>query len=251
MSFQKIVDPLAEITVYEPAIGGEESLGESMSFSDRWTINIVDRRSLFGECLISGLGPLDGDNDYKHYLTLKQCLQNHSRGSRTVILICLNEGRGTAASTLESDIAEIQHVDKHIKFVLVAEQEDPGQILKALDLGAQGVIPMTFPLRVFIEALRLVKAGGLFVPASSMQRLASTSPAKPMAERAEHDVFSPRQISVAKALRKGTPNKTIAYELNMCESTVKVHVRQIMKKLKARNRTEVAFLTNQMFSADV
>ena len=43
------------------------------------------------------------------------------------------------------------------------------------------------------------------------------------------------------ALRRGKANKIIAYELNLRESTVKVHVRNIMKKLKATNRTEVAF----------
>jgi DNA-binding NarL/FixJ family response regulator len=53
-----------------------------------------------------------------------------------------------------------------------------------------------------------------------------------------------RQAEVAKALRRGTANKVIAYELGMCESTVKVHVRNIMRKLKARNRTEVAFMMN-------
>ena len=42
------------------------------------------------------------------------------------------------------------------------------------------------------------------------------------------------------AIRQGKSNKVIAYELNMCESTVKVHVRNIMKKLNARNRTDVA-----------
>ena len=47
---------------------------------------------------------------------------------------------------------------------------------------------------------------------------------------------------MVEAIRQGKPNKIIAYELNMCESTVKVHVRAIMKKLKARNRTEVAYL---------
>ena len=51
-----------------------------------------------------------------------------------------------------------------------------------------------------------------------------------------------RQLQVVEAIRQGKPNKVIAYELNMCESTVKVHVRAIMKKLKARNRTEVAYL---------
>jgi DNA-binding NarL/FixJ family response regulator len=52
------------------------------------------------------------------------------------------------------------------------------------------------------------------------------------------------------ALRRGKANKIIAYELNMRESTVKVHVRNIMKKLKAKNRTEVAFLTNAWAQAE-
>ncbi len=38
----------------------------------------------------------------------------------------------------------------------------------------------------------------------------------------------------------------IAYDLNMCEGTVKVHIRSIMKKLNARNRTQVAYIANQM-----
>jgi DNA-binding NarL/FixJ family response regulator len=60
-----------------------------------------------------------------------------------------------------------------------------------------------------------------------------------------------RQLQVVEAIRQGKPNKTIAYELNMCESTVKVHVRAIMKKLKARNRTEVAYLfSSQMAGSD-
>jgi DNA-binding NarL/FixJ family response regulator len=63
-------------------------------------------------------------------------------------------------------------------------------------------------------------------------------------------MFTTRQLAVIAALRKGKANKIIAYELNMRESTVKVHVRNIMKKLKARNRTEVAYLANTMLSGD-
>jgi DNA-binding NarL/FixJ family response regulator len=57
-------------------------------------------------------------------------------------------------------------------------------------------------------------------------------------------MFTRRQVAVIDALRKGKANKIIAYELNMCESTVKVHVRNIMKKLNAKNRTEVAYLAS-------
>jgi DNA-binding NarL/FixJ family response regulator len=49
-------------------------------------------------------------------------------------------------------------------------------------------------------------------------------------------------------LRQGKANKQIAYELNMREGTVKVHIRNIMRKLKAKNRTEVAILASGLFT---
>ena len=57
--------------------------------------------------------------------------------------------------------------------------------------------------------------------------------------------FSSKQLGVMNALRQGKANKVIAYELNMCESTVKVHVRNVMKKLQAKNRTEAALILNE------
>ena len=63
------------------------------------------------------------------------------------------------------------------------------------------------------------------------------------------DGFTRRQSQILDCLRRGMANKLIAYELNMCESTVKVHVRNIMKKLKATNRTQVAYMTRGLFEA--
>jgi DNA-binding NarL/FixJ family response regulator len=60
-------------------------------------------------------------------------------------------------------------------------------------------------------------------------------------------VFTERQEEVVQALRRGKANKIIAHELNLRESTVKVHIRNIMKKLKATNRTEVVYKLNEMF----
>ena len=129
----------------------------------------------------------------------------------------------------------------------MSDCESPEQIIQVLRSGIKGYIPTTISLEIAIQALQLVRSGGLFMPADCMMDVLagvrSTSDQAPE----QHD-FSPRQLSVARALRKGTPNKIIAYELNMCESTVKVHVRNIMKKLKAKNRTEVAYLTNEYFS---
>jgi DNA-binding NarL/FixJ family response regulator len=63
-------------------------------------------------------------------------------------------------------------------------------------------------------------------------------------------LFTQRQAEVAQALRRGKANKIIAYELNLRESTVKVHIRNIMKKLKATNRTEVAFKINKLMTEE-
>ena len=62
------------------------------------------------------------------------------------------------------------------------------------------------------------------------------------------DIFTTRQAAVVEAVRQGKANKIIAYELNMRESTVKVHVRNIMKKLKAGNRTEVAYIASKLIA---
>jgi DNA-binding NarL/FixJ family response regulator len=56
--------------------------------------------------------------------------------------------------------------------------------------------------------------------------------------------FTLRETEVLSHLQQGKANKTIAYELNMALSTVKVHVRNIMKKLSATNRTQVVASLN-------
>jgi DNA-binding CsgD family transcriptional regulator len=60
--------------------------------------------------------------------------------------------------------------------------------------------------------------------------------------------LTPRELSVVELLREGKPNKLIATALLMQESTVKVHVRNIMKKLHVSNRTHAASVANRLLS---
>ncbi len=59
-------------------------------------------------------------------------------------------------------------------------------------------------------------------------------------------IFTLREQQVLERLKNGTQNKLIAYSLGIAESTVKVHLRNIMKKLHATNRTQVAFMTKDL-----
>lgn len=131
--------------------------------------------------------------------------------------------------------------------VVLSDDEDPARVLDALDAGAKGCVSSSESLEVAIEALNLVLAGGTYVPASAL--IASRNGVKSRmdaSERVANSLFTERQQAVIEKLREGKPNKIIAYELDMRESTVKVHIRNLMRKLKATNRTQVAYLYQAM-----
>ena len=79
--------------------------------------------------------------------------------------------------------------------------------------------------------------------------LARGGPGDAPSEPPTSGLVTARELAVIRAIQKGKSNKVIAYELNMCESTVKVHVRNIMKKLNAKNRTDVAIKSQSVLSA--
>ena len=87
--------------------------------------------------------------------------------------------------------------------------------------------------------------GGTFAPAAALLRPQRTGAGTVGESLIEG--FTQRQSQILDCLQRGMANKLIAYELNMCESTVKVHIRNIMKKLNATNRTQVAYLTRAFF----
>ena len=113
------------------------------------------------------------------------------------------------------------------------------EVMRAvIGCGAKGYIPMTMGFEIAVEAVRFVLAGGTYVPAECLRSAIPSAGAT--TRTAASGAITSREFAVARAIHQGKPNKIIAYELNMCESTVKVHVRHIMKKLRAKNRTDVA-----------
>jgi DNA-binding NarL/FixJ family response regulator len=129
--------------------------------------------------------------------------------------------------------------------MIISFHEEMSEITAAIELGARGFIPASLGLNAVVAAIRLASHGGVFIPTSSILQLRDR--VAPEAAAGDDGGFTARQKAVAEALRRGKPNKLIAYELNMCESTVKVHIRRIMKKLEARNRTEASYKLNALF----
>jgi DNA-binding NarL/FixJ family response regulator len=137
--------------------------------------------------------------------------------------------------------------------VVLSDRDDVDDVNRALTHGARGYILTSVECGVAVAALRLISAGGTFVPAGALRSKAAKLDDQPEGERQRRSDgrdLTPRELSVVDLLREGKPNKVIAAKLHMQESTVKVHVRNILKKLNATNRTHAAFVANRLLGKD-
>lgn len=202
-------------------------------------IVVVGKQFLFAQCLASCLRTSLGART-STFSDLENWLASPGTPPATQVVICRLNDLGGKEDQGES--ALFSEVVSRLPTAIIADAEGLNQVLLALEAGARGYIPTSLSIDVVVEAIRLIAAGGVFVPASSVVGARDVRE-KPHANGNEvTPVFTSRQAAVVRALCMGKPNKTIAHELNMRESTVKVHVRNIMKKLSARNRTEVALI---------
>ena len=143
-----------------------------------------------------------------------------------------------------------------IPVVALLQTSDANVAARLIERKVSGLITGDSTIDVTVAALRFARAGGSFAPPSLWRSAhnGQTAPAQPLTLRAEtlelasyqETSFTPREIEVLHRLRQGLQNKIIAFELGISESTVKVHLRNVMKKLHASNRTQVAFMLRRL-----
>ena len=214
------------------------------------TVVVIHSHQIISECIVAGFRAADPRTEFKCHLSVEAWTLDESRTGNDILLRIIEKDEDVLDIAVKS-LEQIRNVSSPSKLLFLSDRREPQVIIKALELGLDGYVLSDTSFDEVLQVFQLIRVGGRFFPASILKG-ASTDAFVPVRTPVPEQTgtFSPRQLSVAKALRRGTPNKIIAYELSMCESTVKVHVRQIMKKLKAKNRTEVAYLTNQMFAAE-
>ena len=120
--------------------------------------------------------------------------------------------------------------------VVLSATVDRESILGALDSGASGYIPKTSKPEVMIAALKLVAAGGVYVPPEALEELA----VKPVSRlpRGESMELTERQRDVLRLILKGYNNERIASELAIAPNTVKQHAHAIFTALGVSTRAE-------------
>jgi len=127
-----------------------------------------------------------------------------------------------------------------IPLVVLSASEVVEDIHRLLSAGALGYVTKSSPSEVILGALRLVLAGGVYIPPSLLNHHDS-----------EQDATRPtpltsRQVEVLRELVKGQSNKQIAKALDVTEGTVKIHLAAIFRILKVNNRTEAVLVAQKM-----
>jgi DNA-binding NarL/FixJ family response regulator len=102
------------------------------------------------------------------------------------------------------------------------------QVFRALKAGAKGFLLKGLLRKELLETIRAVHAG---------QKRLPTEIAAEVAEHATDDALTPREIDVLRLIAGGNANKEIAARLSLTEETVKGHVKNILAKLDANDRT--------------
>lgn len=224
---------------------------EPFSSAKPLVVVLVDPRSLTREGLVR---LLEGTENLQLFPIADpiELLQRGAEFIAGVDIVLLNLGSATmgdpqAAKTM----GVLADAVANVPIIIICDRDDSQHVGEALRHGIRGYIPTTLTSQILMGALHLVRAGGTFVPAGALtEALAQRSNGRDHVngEAPPLDLcgLTPRQRQVLDLLRQGKPNKIIAHELDMRESTVKVHVRQIMRKLRVSNRTEAAFFASNL-----
>jgi len=230
----------------------KSNMPDALAHQENDGILLIDDRQIMLECFSAWLKANSPDDTIYPFRTASDAVRDAGSALRKVSVTLLNiNEKSIFDGEVVKDLATLDKTMPNVPVIVISNREDPEYIVDALEQGIRGFIPASTGMNVVIGAIRLIRTGGTFIPVNALMgaaRKARTQTAMSMLPSDGSILeFTPRQKQVLACLREGKANKTIAYELRMCESTVKVHVRHIMKKLRATNRTQVAFLTNNMF----
>jgi two-component system nitrate/nitrite response regulator NarL len=161
-------------------------------------------------------------------------------------------------------VAVINRIRAHFpdaRIVILAEAFEPSEVSAAWEAGAHGFCLSNSHREILVASFELVMLGEIVLPSAFVLSMTGADANRSAPEpgessgRGEDYRLTGRKLSIREAqilsyLKEGAPNKVIARNLNLSESTVKVHVKAILKKVGACNRTQAALWATRHVSLD-
>ena len=196
-------------------------------------ILIIDDHPLFRDSLSNILSKEKFKGEYPDILTAENAAE-------ALTIIHKNKDLGMILTDIDmpgmDGLTLLQQIRAFLPdtiIVMISGSENPHDVQKAINFGAKGFIQKNNETSVLIAALQLVLAGGTYIPPLMLEQQAVSASPRP-----ETVSLTARQMDILQYLHQGKQNKIIAYELDLSEATVKVHVRHIFSVLGVKNRTQ-------------
>lgn len=199
-------------------------------------ILLVDDHVMFRQGLKFLLGDLDESLRFLEAGSCDQALALLAANSVDLVLLDLNMPGIKGLGALQAVTAAVPETP----VVVLSGEEGAGLIRGAIDKGASGFVPKASSSEILVAALRLILAGGIYLPANVLDSAAVPSQETTVPEDAV-SMLSARQTAVLLRAIQGQPNKVIASDLGLAEGTVKTHLSAAFRTLGVRNRTEAVY----------
>lgn len=119
------------------------------------------------------------------------------------------------------------------RVIMLTSSEGDGEIQRALRAGAAAYVLKSMPKNELLAVIRSVNAGGRHVPPEVAARVA---------EHLGEDDLTSRELEVLRLIRDGFRNKQIADQLSIAETTVNFHIKNLVDKLGAHDRTHAVMI---------
>jgi DNA-binding NarL/FixJ family response regulator len=240
----------------------EASIDEICDTNGAISVALIDEFSLTRECIFTSLQKMCKQFKINSFATCEEYLRSTDNYHLALYHV---HSRNQNNNNNHEKRAPVKKIRQLAPVIILSDIDRIDYIVAAFESGARGYIPTTnTTLGLMIEIMRLVRAGGTFVPPSSLSVGITTPHQGETAEVKAGKTYvrpsglshsrgtqqdetagaiptnelTPRQLAVLGQLKLGKTNRLIARELGVTESTVKAHLRNIMKKMRVINRTE-------------
>ncbi len=210
-------------------------------------ILVADDHKLVRDGLRPFLQELDSQADILDAATLGEAIEmiEKSPNLSLVLLDLMMPGMDGLDGLLQ-----IKAKIPNIPVVIVSGYSTRDHVFAAVQAGAAGFIPKTVSGAAMVNALRLVLSGETYLPSSSFFEDPSNLTSQPLVTKTTaipppFDRLSRREGEILAQLVEGRTNKEIAIALSLQEITIKVHLRNVYRKIGAANRAQAVRISLQ------
>ena len=216
------------------------------------TVFVVDARTYLRDSIVGAVRARRDGGDAFGFADAASCLEHCRAGGRPPALVMLSCHALKPLEAELSRLARLSGTDGGPRIVLLVDVLDADVLRACAQHRLDGVIPSSYSARQMLGCLDAILRGAQLLPIECLDAIGASSDHAGSTEHARsvRDALTRRQREVLDLVIEGRSNKYIAIELSLAESTVKVHVSELLRRLGATSRTHAAFLVHRAGARD-